>query len=499
MMRLVLTIFTVVGLAACGGGPAQDSDTLPGRSRPLLQHDWSHPRDFEFAPVTFTPPDPAGSLVKTASGLRAFVLESPSDSTVRITAAISLGRLYEQAGEAGAATLLVRALAGDGSRSAAAHARSLRLESLGARLIVAESLDLTVVSLEVLPDMWRDAVGFIVETVRNPLLTDAAIGEFRAGPGYSAITSNTGGEDFRPKIELERLLGGDQLAPPEAGTRVAAAAVRALAARTLRPDTVVLGIGGRVSRGQVQGVLDQGTRDWRASGDPGRLASLAAAPSPVSRFHAIDVEETNEWVPRQGWIAIGRVINLVPDVEQPALAVMAEVLDNRLNIATREMRGLSNRTTFVMPDTATRAGLLHIRSGGRQESVAPLVRVSLDEVRRLHGDGEPITDREMRRAKGTLVLGQWQRSLDGAGQASSTFATETVRRGSTDYLLRWPRLIEAVTVEQVKQAAKSYLDPAAMSAVIVGPIANIRRARHPRWPATLDELGFEWPSDAGTP
>jgi predicted Zn-dependent peptidase len=185
----------------------------------------------------------------------------------------------------------------------------------------------------------------------------------------------------------------------------------------------------------------------------------------------------------------------VSAADQPVLAVMVEVLDNRLNIATREMRGLSNRTTILLPDTANRAGLLHIRSGGRQEAVAPLVKVSLDELRRLHADDDQITHDEMRRAKGTLILGTWQRSLDGAGEASATFALETVRHGSTTQILGWPSVVEPVTIAQVKHAAKTYLDPASLSVVVVGPIAHIRNARHPRWPAALDQLGFQLKSN----
>ena len=494
MRRMASALSAILCIAGCSGSPAQQPDLLPGRSRPLLHHDWKHPRDFTFAPVAFTPSDPAASLAKTASGVRAFILESAADRTVRISAALPIGRLYEQAGERGAAGLLLRAIGGDGSDSAAARERTERLDALGARLVVDESLDLTLVSIEVLPDMWRDGLRLIVDTVRNPLLDDEAIARFRAGPGFAAVTAGIGGDTFRPAIELARLLGDSPVAPAAAGTRVTREAVRGLAARALRPDTVVFGVGGHVVRADVHRALDEATRDWRAAGEPARAASVVAPPPPADRFQIIDSPETSEWVPAQGWVAIGRVIGPVADADQPALAVLAEVLDNRLNIATREVRGLSNRTGFSLPDTAARQGLMHIRSGGRQEAVAPLVKTSLDEARRLHAGVDPITDDEMRRAKGTLVLGAWQRSLDGAGQAAATFASETVRRGGTTSLLRWPGLVEAVTVDQVKQAARTYLDPAAMCTVVVGPIAGIRQARHPRWPATLEELGFKMPT-----
>ena len=149
--------------------------------------------------------------------------------------------------------------------------------------------------------------------------------------------------------------------------------------------------------------------------------------SPPSRWlHTVDVPTLNAWVvPRQGWIAIGRAIDPVPQSEQAAVAVLREILGTRLNIAAREMRGLANHTIFVLPETASGAGLLHIRTGGRQESVAPLVKFSLEEVSRIHSPTDTVTDEEIERAKGVLVLGAWQKALDGARQASTTYAVET--------------------------------------------------------------------------
>ena len=91
-------------------------------------------------------------------------------------------------------------------------------------------------------------------------------------------------------------------------------------------------------------------------------------------------------------------------------------------------------------------------------------------------------------AKGVLVLGKWQKTLDGARPAAATYALEALRRGDLDRLLAWPSAVEAVTVEQVNQIARKYLDPAQMNTVIIGPIELIREARHPRWPVDLDSV-----------
>ncbi len=464
-------------LAACGGG----GDSLPGHSRPILAHDWPEPSALDLSASTFTPPNPAGARFVASSGLEAYIVTNPSDPLVRITAALPLGRLREADGEAGASALLVRLLTTRG----AARARRplpLRLAELGATLTTDEALDVASISLDVLPEDWRAGLDLLIQLLRDPDLDAATVRQYRAGAGYSMPMAGIGGDGFRPKVELERRVAGYPLAPADQGTTVSLAAVRALAARGLRADRVVLGVGGAVSRDQVEAAIESGTRGWAAAGDaPRSLAPIEARENP-GPFHAIDAPSL------EGWIAIGRAVGSVPEVDQAALAVLRFILAERLNIAAREIRGLANRDDFEIPGTASGAGLITVRTGGRPEAVAPLVRFSLDEIERLHDANDPVTDAEVRRAQGWLVRAVWQRSLELASGASATFPVERARRGGTDRLMDWPRAVLAVTAADVKAVAQRYLEPGSLVTVVVGPLARIREARHPRWPVALGEL-----------
>lgn len=98
---------------------------------------------------------------------------------------------------------------------------------------------------------------------------------------------------------------------------------------------------------------------------------------------------------------------------------------------------------------------------------------------------------EVIRAQGWLLGAVWQRSLELATDASRTFAVEAVRHGGTDRLMNWPDAVRAVTATDVKRVAQDYLDPADFTTVAAGPLAEIRAARHPRWPVSLDDLEVE--------
>jgi len=473
-----LAIGGLVLMAGCSG-----EEMLPGRARPLLKHDWPHPRDYRFGPSEFKAPDPAGARVETPSGLRAFVLPSDAEPVVRVSAALPLGRLRERAGEAGASGLLIEILTRRGPADPA-RPLSLRLESLGSKLSVEEDLDLTRISLEVLDEDWREGLGLLVDLLRRPDLEEGFIRGYRTGPGYSEPTSGLAASGFRPRVELERLLLGYPLAPADGGLTVNGKAVRDLASRSLGVNRVVLGIGGNVPRAEVEAALIDLSRGWPAAQEEAALAKVPEGAPQPGPLHTRDAPAL------VGWIAMGRTIGPVPESDRAPLAVMANVFNTRLNIAIREMRGLANRALLTIPHTASGAGLVSIATGGRPESVAPLIKFSLEEAVRIAGP-DSITPEELERAKGALILGIWQASLDGVREASTTFALETVRHGGVERLLQWPEAVQAVSAEQVKDAAQKYLKPEEMTKVILGPLEKIRRARHPRWPVGLDELSPE--------
>lgn len=483
-LKIGIALAALAGVCAWHKAAAVEGERLPGRARPLLEHGWPHPRDLRFAANAFQPPDARSALLITASGLRAYVVRAPDDPVVQIVAAIPLGRVFERSSEAGASALIARQLQQDMSRRLG--------ETFVGRLQVDQDVDLTRVSVQTPAREWRRGAAAVVSALRDARVDPAAIDAYRTGPDYVRPTRGTGGAGFRPAVELARLSTPFPIAPPESGRTVGRDAVTALAARALGPRSIVVGIGGDVTRQDAEHALQELTARWSTAAaaresraveaPPGRAPTLEGKWAAARRFHAIDEPGFTTWV------AIGHAMPAIAKADEAAVAVMTEILNIRLNIAVREMRGLANQAVLQVPATTRHAGLLHVRTAGRPESVAPLVRYSKEELSRIReSDGAPAIE-ELEQAKGGLVLSQWQRALDGARAASATYAAETVRYGSIDRLTGWPAAVRAVTPAQVTAAARRYIEPHRLGTVLIGQLDAVRKARHPRWPATLDEL-----------
>jgi predicted Zn-dependent peptidase len=480
--RSAIALLLLGGVAACHKASAMQDERLPGRTRPVLEHGWPHPRDLQFRANAFQPPDAKAALIVTPSGLKAYIVRAADDPIVQIAAAIPLGRVFERPAEAGASELIGRQLQ--------QHVGRALGETFIGRVQMDQDADLTRITVQAPAAEWRRSTAAVVGALRDARIDPAGIDAYRTGPGFLRPTRGTGGAGFRPAVELARLSAAFPIAPPDAGRTIARDAVTGLAARALVPQSIALGIGGDVARQDVERALQDMTAGWTNAAAPPQPPAIDATRATEldrvwaerRRFHAIDEPGFTTW------IAIGHATASIATADEAAVAVMTEILNIRLNITVREMRGLANQAILQMPATTRHAGLLHVRTAGRPESVAPLVQFSKQELSRIReNDGTPTAE-ELEQAKGGLVLSQWQRALDGARAATATYANETARYGSLDRLNGWPAAVRAVTAAQVTAAARRYIEPAKLGTVLIGQLDAVRKARHPRWPAEIAEL-----------
>ncbi len=480
--RRIVVLSAVGGLGLVPGcepspdeGAWRAGETMPGHTRPVLSHDWPHPTELALPTPSFVPPDPTAAEFQAASGLRTFILADPEDPVVAIVAAIASprGPRGEEGGITRTRSALIRSLQNSVAR---------RLDDMVGQTGVGEEGGIVTVRVEVPARHWRVALQGVVEALRDPHPLGPEIAAPPVAPG--------GGGMGRAVAELAQ----DYAATPDPGPVPTVAGPTT--AGMVDPADVVLGVGGGIARTPTEVALEELTAGWESSGVAALEGARPAQPS--SEAPSSPSLRLVEHPGFMSWLALGHPMDPVAPDDEAAVAVMEEVLNMRLNIATRERRGLTNRALLVLPDFSGGGGLLHIRSSGRSESIGPILRYSIEEITRIREDSGAPTTEELSQVKGGLVSGRWQGELDGPREAAARYAVELARHGSLDRLLGWPEAVRAVTGADVTAVARAYIRPERMTAVVVGQIEDVRGARHPQWSFSLDEVAELLEARGGT-
>jgi zinc protease len=141
---------------------------------------------------------------------------------------------------------------------------------------------------------------------------------------------------------------------------------------------------------------------------------------------------------------------------------------SRLFDEVREKRGLAYGVDSSLVTHEYSSGLV-ISTATRSDRAAETLAVIRDTVRKMAEEGP--TEAELAAAKKYIVGSYALNNLDSSNAIAATLLSLQEEKLGIDYIDRRPALIEAVTLDQVKAAAKKLLtaDPAVL---VIGPAAE---------------------------
>jgi zinc protease len=137
---------------------------------------------------------------------------------------------------------------------------------------------------------------------------------------------------------------------------------------------------------------------------------------------------------------------------------------SRLFTEVRERRGLAYSVSSSLR-TYKKAALLMISTASANEKVADTIRVIRNEMARLRNDGP--TEQELADAK-TYLTGALPVSLDSSSSIAGLLHGMQIDGLPRDQLDLRPKLIAAVTAEDVRRAARRLLREDLLTTVVVG-------------------------------
>ncbi|RWE61109.1 MAG: insulinase family protein [Mesorhizobium sp.] len=403
--------------------------------------------------------------VTSSKGITAWLVEDYSVPLVAIRFVFDGGTTQDPVGKEGLANLM-RGLFDEGAGDLDSEAFQIKLDDVGAEMSFEAARDGTYGSMRMLAEQRDAAFDLLRLAVTEPRFDQAPIDRIRAQVLSGIIANELDPDTLAQRKWLEALYGTHPYARPDQGTRQSIA--------TIRPDDLITFHKANFARDglhvAVVGAIDAETLKKKLDMVFGGLPQHQAL-APVA-----DVEprlnqqlEVNYDQPQTS-LQLG-----YPGVKRSAPDFFAAVLMNeilggsaftsRLFEEVREKRGLAYSASSDLVDHQ-HANALAITTATRADRAAETLAVVRDVVKRMAEEGP--TEAELAATKKYLIGAYAINNLNSSGAIAATLLELQLDKLGIDYMQRRAALINAVTLDQVKAAAKKLLsaEPAIM---IVGP------------------------------
>ena len=388
---------------------------------------------------------------------------------VTISLGMQAGSMCDPDDGVGAMWLLSRTIdRGTATRSARDIADEL--DNRGISLTVAVTRHILSLVCTCLAEDVEPVFSLLGEMMMQPSLPEDEIAT-RKGEVVTAIRQDQDNPAVRAIESLMALLypDGHPYGRPTKGTidvveSLTAERLRRLHADRFAPSELTAVIVGDIEVERARDLVARAFGDWRKP----RPASipLGSPPSATSRRRLV-IPMMNK---AQTDIAYGFTTIRRADPAYDALRLMNNVLGQyalggRLGDSIRERQGMAYYVSSAADPNVIEGPLL-IRAGVSPANVDRAVASIDEELTGLVTDG--VTAKELDDSRRYLI-GSMPRALE-TNAAIATFLQNAEFFGlGTDYDLRMPDLLRAVTLDEVNAVARRVIDPARAAVVIAGP------------------------------
>jgi predicted Zn-dependent peptidase len=248
--------------------------------------------------------------------------------------------------------------------------------------------------------------------------------------------------------------------------RLTTADVAAFHAAVYRPTHTTLVVAGDATHQELLAVAERAFGDWQARGaDPTHAPeSLTPAAIPSTRLGLVHRDQA-----AQSMISIGQLSPPRSTPDYAPLVVLNAALGgqfvSRINLKLREEKAYTYgaRTGFRW---RRGPGTFEVDTSVETRVTRDALADALAELAAVR-DERPVTDAELAMARASLTLG-YGRNFETAGQVARSAAQLALFELPDTYFEQFVPMIGAVTAADVARVARQHLDPARMSAIVVG-------------------------------
>lgn len=403
--------------------------------------------------------------VKSPRGVTAWLVEDYTVPIITIRFAFEGGSTQDPKGKEGLANLM-SGLLDEGAADLDSETFQTKLDDAGAELRFSAGRDAFYGSMRMLADQKDEAFGLLKLAIDKPRFDQEPVDRIR-----SQIISGIRGKSRDPQTAAqiawsEALYGDHPYSRRDEGTEQTLAGIssddlKQFHAHQFARGNLKVGVVGAIDAETLKSELD---RLFGGLQEKPELAPIArVAPKLDQKIDVpYDLPQTTLQLAFPG---IER-----KDPQFFAAYLMNHILGggtftSRLFAEVREKRGLAYGVASMLVNSEHSSSLV-ISTATRSDRAAETLEIIKNEVRRMAEDGP--TQAELDAAKEYVIGAYAINNLDSSSAIASTLVELQIDNLGIDYIQRRAGLIEAVTLNEVKAAAKRLLttEPAVM---VVGP------------------------------
>lgn len=412
------------------------------------------------------------------NGLQVVVVMHHEQPAVNLRLIIGAGSAYDPPGRHGVAAF-TGALLDQGTTSRSATEIADGIDSIGGLLDVGAGTDLSFVNALVMTDSFEFGLALVAEAARSPAFAPAEL-ERRRQQVLSGFQVSYDDPEYLAGAVLSRLMYGfhpyglPANGTPDSVPRITREDLLAFHAAHYAPNNALLAIVGDVDAEAAFAATERVFGDWAprtSAADP----PAGEIPEPARRVIVIDKPGSLQTAIRVGHTALSRASpDYLPfDV---AIKILGGEGGNRLGSVLRTERSLTYSASAEV-GSGRYGGDFIAKTDTRTEATVEALRLTVGEVGRMRR--ERVSRRELENARAYLA-GNFPLSIETPNAIAAQVLESLVYGLELDDLPDYPNRINAVTVEDIRRVARTYLRPDRLAIVLVGEarafVDDLRRA-----------------------
>ncbi|KAK9863705.1 hypothetical protein WJX84_002328 [Apatococcus fuscideae] len=435
------------------------------------------PKDF--------PPLPNLSLPDTKqvmlpNGLRIFMLEDHEVPVVHGTLLMRGGQRASPSNKVGVATISAQVQRSGGTQALPGAQLDEALESRAASIEGGAAGESVTFGFECLTEDTRDVMGLLSDVVLRPAMPQRKLDFFRAQVLNILEHINDDASSI-PRRELSQLLYGhgsvySRRPTPKQIQSLEMKDLKDFMARWERPDNTIFGISGDFDAAAMAKLVEQKFGSWTpAPGQPQAVPPIPTTPLAPSSDYAGKAFLVDRPGQTQYNVALGEIGISLQDPDVYALDVLNDLLNSfggRLFDQIRSREGLAYSVSGSWTSTPIDHPGLFV-GGGETANIADFLRLLKKAFQGVIEDG--FTDNEINMAKEQTLNGFVFNfaSTDKQLARACIYALLGIPQ---DYLFTYKAGIEAVTRDDILQAARRHLHPEQQAIVVAGDRSLLERS-----------------------